>query len=122
MIFPNLEVSYLFCCCCLATKLCLTLFNQGTSVHGISQARILEWVSFPSPGDLPGPGLSSFLLHWWLDSAAEPLGKPLYLCTAQLICFSVSYTIATRILSTCMYMLFMYILFFINLESVCNFH
>ena len=31
----------------------------GFSVHGISQARILEWVaiSFPSPGDLPDPGI-----------------------------------------------------------------
>ena len=25
----------------------------GSSVHGISQARILEWVAIPSPGDLP---------------------------------------------------------------------
>ena len=25
----------------------------GASVHGISQARILEWFPFPSPGDLP---------------------------------------------------------------------
>ena len=30
-----------------------------SSVHGISQARILEWV--PSPGDLPG-GLNPWLL------------------------------------------------------------
>ena len=29
----------------------------GSSVHGISQARILEWVAFPSPGDLPRPGV-----------------------------------------------------------------
>ena len=28
----------------------------GSSVHGISQARILEWV-FPSPVDLPNPGI-----------------------------------------------------------------
>ena len=28
----------------------------GSSVHGIIQARILEWVAFPSPGDLPNPG------------------------------------------------------------------
>ena len=28
----------------------------GSSVHGIFQARILEWVAFPSPGDLPNPG------------------------------------------------------------------
>jgi len=29
----------------------------GSSVHGIFQARILEWVAFPSAGDLPDPGI-----------------------------------------------------------------
>ena len=30
----------------------------GSSVHGIFQARILEWVAtFPSPRDLPAPGI-----------------------------------------------------------------
>ena len=29
----------------------------GSSVHGILQARILEWVAIPSPGDLPHPGI-----------------------------------------------------------------
>ena len=29
----------------------------GSTVHGILQARILEWVAFPSPGDLPNPGI-----------------------------------------------------------------
>ena len=29
----------------------------GSSVHEISQARISEWVSFPPPRDLPGPGI-----------------------------------------------------------------
>ena len=39
------------CCCCLASKLCPTLCNAvdcslpGSSVHGIFQARILEWVA-----------------------------------------------------------------------------
>ena len=28
----------------------------GSSVHGILQARILEWVAIPSPEDLPDPG------------------------------------------------------------------
>ena len=27
----------------------------GPSVYEISQARILEWVAFPLPGDLPNP-------------------------------------------------------------------
>ena len=29
----------------------------GSSVHGIFQARVLEWVAFPSPGDLPDSGI-----------------------------------------------------------------
>ena len=33
----------------------------GSSVHGILQARILEWVApFPSPGDLPDSGEKFF--------------------------------------------------------------
>ena len=28
----------------------------GSSAHGISQVRILEWLPFPSPGYLPNPG------------------------------------------------------------------
>ena len=33
----------------------------GSSVHGIRQARILEWVamSCPPPGDLPNPGIKA---------------------------------------------------------------
>ena len=30
----------------------------GSSVHGIFQARILDWVSFPSPEDIPDPGIN----------------------------------------------------------------
>ena len=43
------------------------------TVHGILQARIPEWVAFPSPGDLPNPGIKprSATLH--ADSLlAEP--------------------------------------------------
>ena len=30
----------------------------GSSVHGILQARILEWIApCPPPGDLPNPGI-----------------------------------------------------------------
>ena len=30
---------------------------SGSSVHGILQERILEWVAMPFPGDLPDPGI-----------------------------------------------------------------
>ena len=44
--------TYTCICCCLVTKLCLTLLQlhglnspSGSSFHGIFQARILEWVA-----------------------------------------------------------------------------
>ena len=47
------------------------------TVHGILQARILEWVTFPSPGDLPKPGIRLRSPTLQADSLpAEPLGKP----------------------------------------------
>ena len=30
---------------------------RGSSVHGILQARVLEWLPFHTPGDLPDPGI-----------------------------------------------------------------
>ena len=33
------------------------LYLPGSSVHEILQARLLEWVPSPSPGDLPHPGI-----------------------------------------------------------------
>ena len=49
----------------------------GSSVHGILQARILEWVAISSPGDLLDPGMeprSPTLQADFLPS--EPPGKP----------------------------------------------
>ena len=46
---------------CVCLELCATLCNSmdyswpGSSVHGIIQARILQWVPFLLPGDLPNP-------------------------------------------------------------------
>ena len=50
---------------CLVAKSYPTLCNSmdcsppGSSVHGISQARILEWVAIPFSEDLPDPGVDS---------------------------------------------------------------
>ena len=43
---------------------------RGSFVHGISQARILNGLPFPSPGDsyIMTQGLNSHLLHWKEDS------------------------------------------------------
>ena len=34
----------------------------GSSVHGILQAKILEWVAIPTLADLPNPGIEPTLL------------------------------------------------------------
>ena len=49
----------------------------GSSVHGILQARILEWgLPFPSPGDLPDPGIEPVSSALQADSLPpEPPGK-----------------------------------------------
>jgi len=50
----------------------------GSSVLGISQGRILEWVAILSPGDLPDPGIETGCPELQVDSLpSEPPGKPL---------------------------------------------
>ena len=45
------------------TQLCLTLCDpMDFTVHGILQARILEWVAFPFSKDLPNPGIKPMSL------------------------------------------------------------
>ena len=66
---------------------CLTIdpmdFNPlGSSVHGIFQARVLEWVAISTPGDLPDPGIelmspASPAMAGRFFTTAPP-GKPLY--------------------------------------------
>ena len=62
---PRSEISWsCVCYCCLVAKLCPTLCDplkyspSCSSVHGISQARILEWVSISSSRG------SSWSRHW----------------------------------------------------------
>ena len=76
----------------LVAQSCPTLCNPmdyrppGSSVPGILQARILEWVAFPSPGDLPSSGFETGSPSLQTDSLpSEPIYidiKPLY-CTPE---------------------------------------
>ena len=44
--------------------LCGTMDSSlpGSSIHGIFQATILEWVAIPTPGNLPNPGIEPMYL------------------------------------------------------------
>ena len=66
----------------LVTQLCLTLCDAkdcslpGSSVHGILQARILEWIAISFSGDLPDPGIKLMSPGLQADSLPfEPPGK-----------------------------------------------
>ena len=65
-----------------ATSLCFSLQPRGSSVHGILQARTLEWVATsPLQGILPTQGSNPHLLHvlHW-EAYSSPLchlGSPL---------------------------------------------
>ena len=81
-------------CACMHVKSlqsCPTLCDPmdgsppGSSVHGIFQARGLEWVACPSPGNLPTQGSNS---HLPVSPASqedslctEPPGKPICVYT-----------------------------------------
>ena len=59
-------------CCCLVAKSCLTLCNPmdcslpGSPVHGILQARILEWVAISSSNITWGQPLKrQYSGSWW---------------------------------------------------------
>ena len=42
---------------CLTLSYPMDCSLRGSSIHEIFQARVLEWVAFHSPGDLPKPGI-----------------------------------------------------------------
>ena len=84
--FPSLMIhlyNNCVCACVLSSSAVsdslqpLDYSPQGSSVYGILQARILEWLPFPSPGDLPNSGIEPGSLTLQPDSLlSEPQGNP----------------------------------------------
>ena len=89
------------CCCCSVTKSCPTLCEPmdhslpGSSVHGTSQKRILEWVAIsfsrgssqPRDGTLVSCVGRRILYHWVIWEAHNWIHWGEYVCL-----FSVDYT------------------------------
>ena len=82
--FPECHISRIILCS--FTNLCLTLWDPidcslpDSSVHGISRQKYWSGLSFPSPGNLPDPGIkpvSSALAGVFFTT--EPWGKSLCL-------------------------------------------
>ena len=95
---------FLHCIRATSLQLCLTLFNPvdcslpGSSVHGILQARMLEWVAVSFPRGFSQYKdwncLSEDLLHWQAGSSPwTPPGKP----TAVLPFFPPFHTVHLKI-------------------------
>ena len=82
----NLNLLHRCVCVCSVSRSCPTLCRPvdcslpGSSVCGIFQARILEWVGhFLLQGIFPTQGLNWHLLHWQADSLSLCyLGSPRY--------------------------------------------
>ena len=67
--------------CSIMSNLCHSMDCSlpGSSVHEIYQARILEWVAFPTPGGLLHPGIK-------LMSLASPaLADKFFTTTQQMV-------------------------------------
>ena len=68
----------------LVAQLCLTFYNPmdysltGSSVHGILQARILEWVAIPFSSGSSNAGIKPGSPELHADSlSSEPCEKPI---------------------------------------------
>ena len=71
------------------------LTPSGSSIHGILQAGIQEWVAIPAPGHLPHPGIEPRSPVLQADSLlSEPPGKVFYV----LLNFTRYYKYSTHIL------------------------
>ena len=76
----NITVTHIFFSTFIVWKLLshVQLCNpMDYTLHGILQARILKWVAFPSPGNLPKPRIEPRSPTLQADSLpTEPPGKP----------------------------------------------
>ena len=111
--FFSLIGYYNICCCCPVAKSRPALGNPtncsmpGSSVHGIPQARVLEWVAMPSSRDLPNLGIEptshiSCIARWILYPLAPP-GKHCFLGLLKFM--SIESEILSNHLSLCCYLL-----------------
>ena len=93
----------------------------GSSVHGILQARVLEWVAIPFCRDLPNPGIKPGSRALQGDSLpSEPPGKP---SSVLLMNFSmVSAQLLMDLIQGCFFLLMVFFIFIFSVLHVKLFH
>ena len=89
----------------LIGQLCLSICDPmdcsppGSPVHGILQQRKLEWLPFPSPEDLPDPGINPRSPALQADSLlCQPPGKPINVCETYSISPSFTFDMGIYVL------------------------
>ena len=67
------------CVCVKVAQSCSFICNlMDYTVHGILQARILAWVAFPFPEDLPNPAIKLRTHAWQVDSLPDKSQRKQY--------------------------------------------
>ena len=86
---------------------CPTLYDpMEYTVHGILQARILEWVAFPFSRGLPNPGIKPGSPVWQADSLPSEL--PVFMASEFcVIVREASHTLKIEIYPKFLYHIFM---------------
>ena len=93
LLLSDIILSYYMVCVC--AQCCLTLWNPidcslpGSSVHGLSQAGILEWVAISYSRGSSNPGVEP-MSSAYPAFITEPPGKPYYMAFFFIYFFSSS--------------------------------
>ena len=85
-----IKLSISSCCCCLVAKFSPALWHPmncnppGFSVHGSSQAKVLEYPATSFSRGASDPGTEPVSLAWQVDALPRsPLGSPILFCFTQ---------------------------------------
>ena len=120
-----LLICTLFLIVVLVSQVCPTLCDPmncsppGSSVHGILQAGILEWLPCPPPGDLPDSGIKPRSPALQVDSLPfEPLGNSIFI--KKKIIFCLSYVTNISVCLFHVFFLFKSFFFFYTAVLLCK--
>ena len=126
----HLSINLLYCCC-LVTKLCSTLCDlmdyslPGSSVHGISLARILEWIAMsPSRGSSQPKDQTRVSCIVFNCTAGfftpEPPRKPLFINYLHLnLCLNLHLVYSFKLRQCLSFLIYKMVLMIVSISKSC---